>query len=224
MTQKQLGNGFRNVSKQETRLSALGRTAYGKIGLSGLALGSLSLGVGGVAHAQQAPTRKNSDQPAVPAKAAKVKRRGFKATPLASRGKLSRNGAGLYAQNTAQPGPIIAAAPTNGQSEATALAPIVVTGIRGSLMRSLAIKRESIGVVDAISAETIGQFPDSSVGGALAHLPGVTVNRGSSFGISGTATGLPQGVNVNGFGGSFDTVPEALSRLSPPLLARSSPP
>ena len=206
MTQKQLGNGFRNVSKQETRLGALGRTAYGKIGLSGLALGSLSLGVGGVAHAQQAPTRKNSDPSAVPAKAAKVKRRGFKATPLASQGKLSRNGAGLYAQNTARPGPTIAPAPTNGQSEATALAPIVVTGIRGSLMRSLEIKRQSIGVVDAISAETIGQFPDSSVGGALAHLPGVTVNRGSSFGISGTATGLPQGVNVNGFGGSFDTV------------------
>ncbi|EQD66284.1 TonB-dependent receptor, partial [mine drainage metagenome] len=97
-----------------------------------------------------------------------------------------------------------------GQSSATALAPIVVTGIRGSLMRSLAIKRESIGVVDAISAETIGQFPDSSVGGALAHLPGVTINRGSLSYASAegapTADGLAQGVNVNGFGGSFDTV------------------
>jgi TonB-dependent receptor len=206
MSQKKSGNGSRRASKKETRLAALGRTAYGKIGLSGLALGSLSLGVGAVAHAQQAPTRKNSDQPAVPAKAAKRKRRGFKATPLASHGTLPRNGAGLYAQNTAAPLPTIGGANMKGQSSANALAPIVVTGIRGSLMRSLAIKRESIGVVDAISAETIGQFPDSSVGGALAHLPGVTVNRGSSFGISGTATGLPQGVNVNGFGGSFDTV------------------
>ena len=98
----------------------------------------------------------------------------------------------------------------SGESSATALAPIVVTGIRGSLLRSLAIKRHSIGVVDAISAESIGQFPDSSVGGALAHLPGVTLNRGSlayssAFGAP-TATGLAQGVNVNGFGGSFDTV------------------
>ena len=204
MTQKKLVKRLRNASKKETGLGALGRNAYGKIGLSGLALGSLSLGAGSVAHAQQVPTHKNSDQPAVPAKAAKAKRRGFKATPMASQGMLARNGAGLYAQNTARPASAVAV--TNGQSSATALAPIVVTGIRGSLMRSLEIKRESIGVVDAISAETIGQFPDSSVGGALAHLPGVTVNRGSTFGISGTATGLPQGVNVNGFGGSFDTV------------------
>ncbi|EQD73752.1 TonB-dependent receptor, partial [mine drainage metagenome] len=121
-----------------------------------------------------------------------------------------RNGAGLYAQNTAQPSPVIATASTKGESSATALAPIIVTGMRGSLMRSLAIKRESIGVVDAISAESIGQFPDSSVGGALAHLPGVTINRGSLSYASAegapTATGLAQGVNVNGFGGSFDTV------------------
>ena len=210
MSRKTLRNASKNAFKKNVNLGALGRTAYAKIGISGLALGSITLGVGGVAHAQNAPTRKKSDQPAVPAKAAKVKRRGFKATPMASQGMLSRNGAGLYAQNTAQPSPVIATASTKGESSATALAPIIVTGMRGSLMRSLAIKRESIGVVDAISAESIGQFPDSSVGGALAHLPGVTINRGSLSYASAegapTATGLAQGVNVNGFGGSFDTV------------------
>ncbi len=210
MSRKTLRNASKNAFKRDAGLGALGRTAYAKIGFSGLALGSLTLGVGGVAHAQNTPTRKSSDRPAVPAKAAKAKRRGFKATPMASHGMLSRNGAGLYAQNTARPAPTIAAGNTRGQSSATALAPIVVTGIRGSLMRSLAIKRESIGVVDAISAETIGQFPDSSVGGALAHLPGVTINRGSLSYASAegapTADGLAQGVNVNGFGGSFDTV------------------
>ena len=163
MSRKTLRNASKNAFKKNVNLGALGRTAYAKIGISGLALGSITLGVGGVAHAQNAPTRKNSDQPAVPAKAAKAKRRGFKATPMASQGMLARNGAGLYAQNTAQPGPTIAAANTKGESSATALAPIIVTGMRGSLLRSLAIKRESIGVVDAISAESIGQFPDSSV-------------------------------------------------------------
>ena len=210
MSRKTLRNAAKNAFKRDAGPGAVGRTAYAKIGFSGLALGSLTLGVGGVAHAQNTPTRKNSDRPAVPAKAAKAKRRGFKATPMASHGMLSRNGAGLYAQNTARPTPTLAAGNTRGQSSATALAPIVVTGIRGSLMRSLAIKRESIGVVDAISAETIGQFPDSSVGGALAHLPGVTINRGSLSYASAegapTADGLAQGVNVNGFGGSFDTV------------------
>ena len=202
MSRKTLRNASKNAFKKNSRVGALGRTGYAKIGISGVALALLTLGVGGVAYARNAPTRKSSDQPAAPAKA---KRRGFNAMPMAS-----RNGAGLNARNTAQPSPVIATASTKGESSATALAPIIVTGMRGSLMRSLAIKRESIGVVDAISAESIGQFPDSSVGGALAHLPGVTINRGSlayssAFGAP-TATGLAQGVNVNGFGGSFDTV------------------
>ena len=37
---------------------------------------------------------------------------------------------------------------------------VVVTGIRGSLMQSMDIKRQADGVVDAISAEDIGDFPD----------------------------------------------------------------
>jgi len=210
MSRKTLRNAAKNAFKKDARLGAVGRKAYAKIGISGLALGSLTLGVGAVAHAQNAPAGKNTDQPAVPAKAAKARRRGFKATPLAALGTLTPYGVGLYAQNTAAPGSAPAGASISGQSSATTLAPIVVTGIRGSLMRSLAIKRESIGVVDAISAESIGQFPDSSVGGALAHLPGVTLNRGSlSYAQAAgapTADGLAQGVNVNGFGGSFDTV------------------
>ena len=222
MSRKTSRNGSKNAMKKGTRLAGLGRAAYGNLGLSGLALGSLSLGIGGVAHAQNLPARKGSDQPAAPAKAAKAKRRGFKATPLASAGTFAPNGAGLYAQNsapaanataaatgqTADSAQMISSGQMAGQSSGTTLAPIVVTGIRGSLMRSLAIKRESIGVVDAISAESIGQFPDSSIGGALAHLPGVTVNRGSitSGFVAGPATGLAQGINVNGFGGSFNTV------------------
>jgi iron complex outermembrane receptor protein len=209
MSRKTVRNAAKSAFKRRVGLKALGGTAYANIGISGLALGSLTLGVGGVAHAQNTPARKSADPAAMPAKAAKAKRSGFKATPMGPHGVLARNGAGLYAQNAAQPAPIITAGNTRGQSSATALAPIVVTGIRGSLLRSLAIKRESIGVVDAISAETIGQFPDSSVGGALAHLPGVTVNRGylsSTAEGATTATGLAQGVNVNGFGGSFDTV------------------
>ena len=214
MSRKTLRNASARAFKRNAGLDVLGRSAYAKFGFSGLALGSLTLAAGGVAHAQNAP-RKGADQPAVPGATGKIKRRGFKAKRLASTGLFSRTGAELYAQNDA--------ALTNGANgnnsisigksaaeSATQLQPIIVTGIRGSLQRSLEIKRESIGVVDAISAETIGQFPDSSIGGALAHLPGVTINRGSlvyssSFGAP-TATGLPEGFNVNGFGGSFNTV------------------
>lgn len=73
---------------------------------------------------------------------------------------------------------------------------IVVTGIRGSLQRNLDIKRESSGVVDAISSEDIGKFPDSNVAAALQRLPGVSIQRS---GARGEATG----VSIRGFGGDF---------------------
>ena len=83
MSRKTSRNGSKNAIKKGARLAGLSRTACGNLSLSGLALGSLSLGIGGVAHAQTVPARKRPDRPAVPAKAAKAKRRGFKATPLA---------------------------------------------------------------------------------------------------------------------------------------------
>jgi hypothetical protein len=42
-----------------------------------------------------------------------------------------------------------------------------VTGIRGSLIKSMDIKRSSQGVVDAISAEDMGKFPDTNLAESL---------------------------------------------------------
>lgn len=74
---------------------------------------------------------------------------------------------------------------------------IVVTGIRGSLQRNLDIKRNALGVVDVISAEDIGKFPDSNVAASLQRLPGVSIQRAG-------ARGEPQGITVRGFGGDFN--------------------
>ncbi len=74
---------------------------------------------------------------------------------------------------------------------------IVVTGIRGSLQRSLDIKREASGVVDVITSEDIGKFPDSNVAASLQRVPGVSIQR------SGTR-GEPTGITVRGFGGDFN--------------------
>ena len=73
---------------------------------------------------------------------------------------------------------------------------VIVTGIRGSLQRNLDIKRTSSGVVDAISAEDIGKFPDSYVASALQRLPGLTIQRSG-------ARGDANGVSIRGFGGDF---------------------
>jgi len=77
-------------------------------------------------------------------------------------------------------------------------ADIVVTGLRSSLQRNLDIKRTATGVVDAISAEDIGKFPDSNVAASLQRLPGVSIQRNGS-------RGEPTGITVRGFGGDFNT-------------------
>lgn len=71
---------------------------------------------------------------------------------------------------------------------------IVVTGIRASLVQSLNTKRNADAIVDAISAEDIGKFPDKNVAESLSHLPGVQVDRdfgeGERVAIRGTDPAL----------------------------------
>ncbi|WP_305098529.1 TonB-dependent receptor [Croceibacterium aestuarii] len=74
---------------------------------------------------------------------------------------------------------------------------IVVTGIRASLERAMDIKRESSGVVDAISAEDIGKFPDTNLAESLQRVPGVSINRVNGEGSQ---------VTVRGFGPQFNLV------------------
>ncbi|MDO6412879.1 TonB-dependent receptor [Sphingomonas sp. BIUV-7] len=78
---------------------------------------------------------------------------------------------------------------------------IVVSGIRQSLANALNIKRESAQVLDAISAEDIGKFPDKNVGEALQRVTGVQITRaggeGSGVAIRGADPALNR-VEVNG--------------------------
>ena len=100
-------------------------------------------------------------------------------------------------------GPAPPAAP-----EPAELQEVVVTGIRASLQKSMEIKEQSVGVVDAISAEDIGQFPDASIGEAIARIPGATVNRGTPQTMTsagaGTSTGSVSGITIRGFGTTFN--------------------
>ena len=54
---------------------------------------------------------------------------------------------------------------------------IIVKGIRGSLTASADIKRGADGVVDAISAEDIGKFPDTNLAESLQRITGVSIDR-----------------------------------------------
>src|SRR5579863_2622247 len=97
------------------------------------------------------------------------------------------------------------AATANVGTEPDQLTEITVTGIRASLQRALDIKENSTGVVDAISAEDIGQFPDSNLAEAMQRIPGVSVSRAAAMtgGIPGT-TGDGTEITVRGFGPTFN--------------------
>lgn len=74
---------------------------------------------------------------------------------------------------------------------------VLVTGIRGSLQRSMDVKRDNIGVVDAISAEDIGKFPDTNLAESLQRISGVSIDRSGGEG---------QLITVRGFGPEFNAV------------------
>ena len=86
-------------------------------------------------------------------------------------------------------------APTTSAQEV--IEEVVVTGIRGSLQRSLDVKRGASGVVDAISAEDIGKMPDTNLAESLQRITGVSINRVNGEGSE---------VTVRGFGPNFNLV------------------
>ncbi len=78
---------------------------------------------------------------------------------------------------------------------------IVVTGIRNSLQGALSAKRDAAQVLDAISAEDIGQFPDKNIGEALQRVTGVQLTRTNGEGSGVTIRGANPDLNrveVNG--------------------------
>src|SRR5690606_28531796 len=119
---------------------------------------------------------------------------------VATSGRLARAklaaGASLLAMSAlAQPSFAQAADPTtDGAAEDNE---IIVSGIRASLERAMDIKRDATGVVDAISAEDIGKFPDTNLAESLQRIPGVSINRVAGEGSQ---------VTVRGFGPQFNMV------------------
>ncbi len=125
---------------------------------------------------------------------------------LASTAVVASAIAGLIAPAGAQTAPssappAAAEQPVSAQTPPTQAAPsgdadsdIVVTGIRGSLRSAIAVKREANAVVDVISAEAIGKFPDRNVAESLSHIPGVSIDRrfgeGEKVAILGTDPAL----------------------------------
>ena len=85
------------------------------------------------------------------------------------------------------------AAPGDAASADTAQE-VVVVGIRHSLQSSIKTKKNTDAIVDVITAEDVGKFPDTNVAESLSHLPGFSVDRmfgeGEKVSIHGTDPAL----------------------------------
>lgn len=75
---------------------------------------------------------------------------------------------------------------------------IIVTGLRGSLGRAIGTKRDAQGIVDSISAEDLGKFPDLNLSESLQRIPGVTLNRNPN--------GEGEAINLRGLASQFTRV------------------
>ncbi|MFD1297985.1 TonB-dependent receptor [Lysobacter gummosus] len=93
------------------------------------------------------------------------------------------------AQTTAAPAPA-AQADAAPVEDAKNLDAVVVTGFRASLQQALDIKREEVGVVDAIVAEDIADFPDLNLAESLQRIPGVSIARDAGEGRQISVRGL----------------------------------
>jgi TonB-dependent receptor len=73
---------------------------------------------------------------------------------------------------------------------------VITTGIRSSLMTSMNRKRTATGVVDAITAEEIGKFPDQNLAEALQRITGVSISRVNNEGSEITVRGMGPEFNL----------------------------
>ena len=91
--------------------------------------------------------------------------------------------------------PTVAQTQQSESSQSDTLDTVVVTGMVGSINRSISIKRDETAIVDAVSAEDVGKFPDNNIAESLQRITGVEITR--------DANGEGQYVSVRGLPTDF---------------------
>ncbi len=92
----------------------------------------------------------------------------------------------------------VAAMPAFAQDAANGDKEVVVVGVRKSLKTAQQLKKDADTVVDSITANDIGSFPDKSVAEALQRVAGITVSRFAATGDTAHFSAEPSGVLVRG--------------------------
>jgi TonB-dependent receptor len=109
---------------------------------------------------------------------------------------MAAEGAGAPAENVGAQGPAQSgtdsAGTDQGPTQKSQLEIVTVTGVRASQERAIELKRLAPSIQDSISAESIGQLPDTTITDALQRITGVQINREGGVGTSVDVRGLPQ--------------------------------
>ena len=94
---------------------------------------------------------------------------------------------------------------TSGQAEvqATDLDTVTVKGYRYSIEQSLEQKRNANAVVEVITAEDVGKFPDKNVADALQRVPGVLISRDGGEGKNVSVRGLSSELVLTQLNGNY---------------------
>ena len=93
--------------------------------------------------------------------------------------------------------PLSTIAVAQDANEEETIEEVVTTGIKSSLQDAIDIKRSNVGVMEAITAEDFGKFPDGNLAESLARVAGVAIDRSNVEG---------EGVAVRGFGPELNLV------------------
>ncbi|WP_425998159.1 TonB-dependent receptor [Caulobacter sp. DWR1-3-2b1] len=82
------------------------------------------------------------------------------------------------------------------QAAATEVEEVVVTGFRASLANALNVKKNSNLIIESVTAEDMGKFPDQNISESLQRLPGVQIDRENGQGTKVRIRGLDQNVTL----------------------------
>jgi TonB-dependent receptor len=128
----------------------------------------------------------------------------FRNTPIATAVALALLSiASAHAQTTP--------AETSADTKADAKQPekVVVTGYRYSIEKSLDQKRNANAIVDVVTAEDIGKFPDKNVADALQRVPGVIIDRSGGEGKNVSVRGLSSELTLTQLNGNYVATAES---------------
>ncbi|MBQ5940085.1 TonB-dependent receptor [Massilia sp. AB1] len=98
---------------------------------------------------------------------------------------------------------------TGQTADAGQPAQVVVTGYRYAIEKSLDQKRNANSIVEVITAEDVGKFPDKNVADALQRVPGVVVTRSGGEGKNVSVRGLSSELTLTQLNGNYVATAES---------------